>query len=117
MNVTVAVATPSITLACDIASFPTVNVIVPPFIGFSSLIVAVAVIVVGVFITDISGTSIVVMVSIVLFSIVAGVGALIVSSPYSWLLVNLLFLIVTEVSSECMVLSCPPMSLVVMVLF
>lgn len=64
VNVAVVVAVPFVTVAVAITSFPMVNVIVPPFIGFSSLIVTVAVIVVGVFITDISGTSIVVMVSI-----------------------------------------------------
>ena len=88
MNVTVAVATPSITSACAIASFPCVNVIVPPLIGVPSIVVTFAVMVVGVFVIIVSGISIVVVVSIVLFSMVAVVGALIVSSPYPWLLVS-----------------------------
>jgi hypothetical protein len=64
VNVTVAVATPSITLACDIASFPCVNVIVPPLIGVPSIVVTFAVMVVGVFVIIVSGTVSVVVVSV-----------------------------------------------------
>jgi len=82
VNVVVAVATPSVTVALVITSFPRVNRIVPPVIGFPSLVVTVAVSSTGVFVIIVSGTSIVVVVSIVLFSMVAFVGAMIVSSPY-----------------------------------
>ena len=88
MNVCVAVAIPSVTVACAIASFPMVNVTVPPLIGVPSAVVTVAVSSTGVFMIMVSGTASVVVVSIILFSIVAVSGAIIVSSPYPWLLVS-----------------------------
>ncbi|MBR3213981.1 MAG: hypothetical protein IKF79_05645 [Methanosphaera sp.] len=88
MNVCVAVAIPSVTVACAIASFPMVNVTVPPLIGVPSVVVTVAVSSTGVFMIMVSGIASVVVVSIMLFSIVAVSGAIIVSSPYPWLLVS-----------------------------
>ena len=78
----VAVAIPSVTVVCAIASFPLVNVTVPPLIGVPSAVVTVAVSVIAVLVAIDSGTASVVVVSTILFSLFAVSGALIVSSPY-----------------------------------